>query len=213
MRPSNLPSARSKKPKLTRAEKADENRKALFRATAELVGEFGYAGASISRITERAGLAQGTFYLYFDDRQHLFDQLLPTVGAEMLEYLREAVHGAKDIYEVEERGFRAFFAYLLANPDFFRVLHEADVAAPAAFELHFNLLAERYLAAMKRAVDEGQITNYKVPELEVLVYILFAARDYIYLKFMRGQRTPSPLPEWVVETYLRFIRYGLRGEG
>lgn len=197
--------------KLTRAEKTEENRKALFRAAAELVGEYGYAGASISRITERAGLAQGTFYLYFEDRQHLFDQLLPTVGADVLDYVTEAVHGAADIFEVEERGFRAFFTYLLANPSFFRILHEADIAAPKAFETHFNMLVERYMSAMQRAVERGQIKGFTVEELEVIVYVLFAARDYIYLKFMRGQRKPKPLPEWVVKTYMRFVRHGLKG--
>jgi AcrR family transcriptional regulator len=47
----------------------EETRKALIRAASEVIGEFGYDGASIGRITERAGLAQGTFYLYFDSRQ------------------------------------------------------------------------------------------------------------------------------------------------
>ncbi|GAA2815192.1 TetR family transcriptional regulator [Aminobacter aminovorans] len=201
-----------RKERKTLAEKADEKRRGLLRAAAQLVGEFGYAGTSISRIAERAGFAQGTFYLYFEDRQDLFDQLLPTVGAGMLDYVTKAVRGSKDIFEVEERGFRAFFSYLVENPEFFRILHEADVAAPKAFEIHFDLLARRYLSAMKRALERGQIKDYTLPELEVVVYMLFAARDYIYLKFMRGATAPQPLPDWVVSTYLRFIRYGLAGE-
>ena len=52
-----------------------------------VVGEQGYAGASIALITQRAGLAQGTFYLYFDSREDLFDQLLPEVGQELLDFL------------------------------------------------------------------------------------------------------------------------------
>lgn len=207
-----LSPVRTKKRKLTRAEKADENRKALFRAAADVVGKHGYKGASIGRITERAGLAQGTFYLYFDSQQDLFDQLLPTVGEEMLVHITQAVHGATDIFEVEERGIRAFFAYLIDNPGFFRVLNEADVVAPKAYERHFKILAKRYLSAMQRAVERGQIKNYTVPELEVIIYLLMAARDYIYVKFMRGQRRPKPLPEWVIQAYMRFIRYGLKGQ-
>jgi len=206
-----LSARQTSKRKLTRAEKADENRRTLFRAAAELVGEHGYAGASISRITERAGLAQGTFYLYFESRQHLFDQLLPTVGADLLDYITEAVHGSADIFEVEERGIRAFFTFLVKNPGFFRVLNEAEVVSPEAFETHFNLLAERYLSAMRRAPERGQIKDFTLPELEVVIYILMASRDYIYLKFMRGKGKPKPPPEWVIETYMRFIRYGLHG--
>jgi AcrR family transcriptional regulator len=207
-----LPGRQTAKRKLTRAEKVDENRRALFQATAALVGEHGYAGASISRITERAGLAQGTFYLYFESRQHLFDQLLPTVGADLLDRITEAVHGSMDIFEVEERGIRAFFIYLAKNPSFFRILNEAEIAAPEAFEAHFSMLAGRYLSAMNRAVERGQIKDYTLPELEVVIYVLMAARGYIYLKFMRGKRRPKPPPEWVIETYMRFIRYGLHGK-
>ena len=45
-----LSPGRTRKRKLTRAEKADENRRALFRAAAEVVGKHGYKGASIGRI-------------------------------------------------------------------------------------------------------------------------------------------------------------------
>ena len=55
--------------KLRRAEKAIENRRAFLRAGAKVVAKYGYAEASIARIAEEAGLAQGTFYLYFPTRQ------------------------------------------------------------------------------------------------------------------------------------------------
>ena len=40
-----------------------------------IVGELGYAGASVALITARADVAQGTFYNYFESRQDLLDQL------------------------------------------------------------------------------------------------------------------------------------------
>ena len=36
----------------------------------------GYHDASIVKITEAAGVAQGTFYLYFDSKQAVFDELV-----------------------------------------------------------------------------------------------------------------------------------------
>ncbi len=53
----------ARKPKLTRAEKAAHNRAKLMRAAQEVIGDYGYAEASVARIVERAGLAQGTFYI------------------------------------------------------------------------------------------------------------------------------------------------------
>jgi len=54
-------------------EDTPEARDAIFAAAASVIGEHGYVGATIKRITEQAGIAQGTFYLYFDSRQALFE--------------------------------------------------------------------------------------------------------------------------------------------
>src|SRR5688500_5955432 len=69
-----------------RAERAARTREDLLHSAARVVGEVGYRDASVQRITAEAGIAQGTFYLYFPSRQALFDELLPHFGVEMLEH-------------------------------------------------------------------------------------------------------------------------------
>lgn len=204
-----MTATKPRKIRKSRAEKSAENRQSLLRAAAEVVGELGYREASIARITQRAGLAQGTFYLYFESQQDLFDQLLPTLGAELLDVLVKRVQGARDILEVEEAGFRGFFEYLQQNPSFFRVLNEAEVAAPAAHDQHFGLLRERYVKSLERSWKKGELPDFRPEELEVLVYILMAARSYLYLRYSKDQQGPRPIPEWVVETFMKFVRGGL----
>lgn len=209
-----MKAAAPRKPRKTRAEKSAENRRALMQAAAEVVGEVGYREASIARITQRAGLAQGTFYLYFKSQQDLFDQLLPSIGSELLDRLARDVHGSRNILEVEEAGFRGFFAFLRENPAFFRVLNEAEVAAPVAYEQHFNLLRARYIQSLERSWKRGELPDYRPEELEVLAYILMAARSYLYLRYSKDQQGPRPIPEWVVDTFMKFVRGGfLQGRG
>src|ERR1700740_3842781 len=92
---------RPERPKKTRAQKSEEARAALFQAAAEIVGEYGYADASITRITQRANLAHGTFYHYFASRQDIFDELLPVLGAQMMEHIRHRAVGGKTFLERE----------------------------------------------------------------------------------------------------------------
>lgn len=209
-----MASETQRKKKKTRAEKSIENRNSILEAAAEIVGELGYAEASIARITQRAGLAQGTFYLYFDSRQALFDELLPHMGQGLLDFLHRRVEGATDMLEVEERGFRGFFDYLQQNPSFFRVLNEAEVAAPQAYETHFTKLRERYVDSLERSWNRGQLPGYAREELEVLAYILMAARSYLYLRYSKDESGPKPIPDWVVNAFRKFIAGGLlwRGE-
>lgn len=206
--PSRLP--RPGQRKLRRAEKAVENRRALLRAGAKVVAKHGYAEASIARIAKEAGLAQGTFYLYFPTRQALLDEVLPFAGERLSEYIRGRVKGASNAFDVEELSFRAAFEFLHDNPGFYRMLNEAEFAAPRGFSTQFDNAASRYLASLRRSSRRGELQGYEPRELEVLVYMLMAVRFYIYLRFVKsnGGKTVR-LPGWVVRTYMKFIRSGL----
>lgn len=195
--------------RLTRQERAPDARGQLFAAAAKVVGEYGYAAASITRITEEAGMAQGTFYLYFASRQSLFDELLPHVGKDMLHFVGTRVAGTQNILEMEERGFRAFFEFLGSNPGFFRILNEAEVAAPKAHEEHFRRTVSHFVQAIEAAMKAGQIRHFKRGEVETLVYVLMAARSYLYMRYVKGQGAGARLPEKVIQTYMRLVRSGL----
>lgn len=205
------PAARGRpRKRLSREERASEVREVIFRAAEQVVGAYGYAEASINRITEVAGIAQGTFYLYFDSRQALFDELLPHVGQDMLHFIRDRVIGAKNVLDLEERGFRAFFEYLQGNPGFFRILNEAEVAAPVAHKTHFKLLTQHYVESLERGVKAGQIKNFDTSELETLAYVFMAARSYLYLRYVKEAKGRPQLPESVIQTYTKLLRGGLR---
>ena len=189
-----------------RAEKIEKNRRALLQGAAAVVGEQGYAGASIALITQKAGLAQGTFYLYFKSREDLFDQLLPEVGQELLDFLGARVHGARDIFDIEEKAFRASCEFLSTHPGFYRILNEAEAAAPKAYEKHFNNIARRYMQALKRAHAEGGVKGYSEREIEVLVYMLMGARSYINVRYGKELARRKPVPKWIVDAYMKVVR-------
>ena len=198
--------------RLTREELAPEARDAIFRAAMQVVGENGYANTSIERVTKTAGIAQGTFYLYFESRQALFDQLLPYLGAQLLEFIRNKVRGSGDIYAKEERGFRAFFGYMKVNPGFFRLLTEAPGAAPQAHARHFEQVTTPYVNALGRAMNAGDIKGFAYAELEAVAYMLMSAREYLYMRYIEGRQDDDEAFEKVVHTYMKFVKNGLSRE-
>ena len=195
--------------KLTRAEKSVRTRQAIYDAAAEIVGQYGYAEASISRIMERAGLGHGTFYAYFNSRDELFDELLPIKGGEVLQFLHTRVKGATGFVDMEIRGFVGFLEYARQHPWFFRLLHEAPVAAPAAYRKHIDNILERFRRALKRSWDNGELPHYNENELDTLAYLLISARDYVFSQQVsRSQDIDAALSD-AVETYRKFITHGL----
>jgi len=195
----------------SRLEKSELLRDALLQAAAAVVGEVGYANASIALITAKVGVAQGTFYNYFDSRQDILDKLLPTLGEKMLAHIKQCARGGRNYTEIEERVFRGFFSFLEKTPHFSRILNEAESFAPVGHKQHFKNVSRKYLHLFHRSKLEGEFPNYGEDELEVVVFILLAARSYLALRYVDGTGQKNTLPEWVAKTYMKFVRYGLEG--
>lgn len=192
----------------TRAQKSEEIRDALFQAAAETVGEYGYIDTSIARITQRADLAQGTFYNYFGSRQDIFDELLPVLGAKMMLHIRQQVRGATTFMEREEKAFRAFFSFLKRMPYFLRILNEAEIFAPKAHKAHFRNITEGYIRFLRKAGQNDEIAVMSDDEIEATVYILVSARGYLAMRYL----TPEGIvvmPEEAVAAYMRLVTRGL----
>lgn len=185
-------------------------RAALLDAGARIVGRQGYAEASVARITEDAGIAQGTFYNYFESRQELLDQILPNMSDEMLEFIRERVFDIADPAEREQAQFRAFFLFLVERPEFFRVLHEAEHFAPLAYRLHHAKVEAGYLKWFKRLQLQGFLTQFGDAELKAVAQILMGARDYIAMLYsLSNGEEGVPVPEEVITAYAKLITGGL----
>jgi hypothetical protein len=84
--------------------------------------------------------------------------------------------------------------------------HEATSIAKITWPISPPTTSRRSNAAAR-----GELTGFEPRELEVLAYILMAARFYMYLRFSKTPSGPQPIPDWVVKTYMKFITHGLRG--
>jgi AcrR family transcriptional regulator len=198
--------------KLTRAQKQSQIRAALLEAAAKVVGEVGYSAAMVSTITRRAGVAQGTFYNYFNSRQDLFDQLLPSMSDEMLAFITErSSHATNDVAR-EKLRFEAYFAYLLKRPEFYRILYESELFSPEAFQKHIDVIARGYQRVLQRATDAGDARAVDAREYEVLAFMLMGARKYLSSRFARSNGSIRELPDFVTKAYMRFVCNGFWDE-
>ena len=59
-------------------------RDSLLRAAVDVFASKGYTATRVSDIVERAGVAQGTFYLYFKSKQVIFEELFDSCFSRLL---------------------------------------------------------------------------------------------------------------------------------
>ena len=191
-----------------RSERKETTRLQLLTAAARIIGRYGYAGCTIARVTSRAKIAHGTFYLYFQSQQELFDAVLPTLGAEMLDTISRAVRESKDLLDLERRGFAANFAYLKKHPYMYRVSTEAELYAPTAYQKHIDSMVERYSRSLRRSLS-AQHAHLSDREIEARVTILLGSRMSLLQRYGLEHRMIRQLPEDIIDIYLDVVKHGI----
>jgi AcrR family transcriptional regulator len=71
-----------------RAQKAAERREAILAAALDEFAARGYAATRIDDVAERAGVAKGTIYLHFADKEALFQEIVRTMVVPRREIIR-----------------------------------------------------------------------------------------------------------------------------
>jgi AcrR family transcriptional regulator len=181
--------------------------------TAEAVfGELGYYEASVSEITRRAGVAQGTFYIYFRTKREIFVELVQDVGRRLRAASRAAIAGAPDRLEAERRGFRAFFAFVAEHREIFRIVQDAARVEPEAFRAYYLSIARAYERGLRAAMENGQVRRM---DPEAIAYALIGIGHFVALRWLiwppdeGGATQGGDLPEDAMASVLEFITAGL----
>jgi AcrR family transcriptional regulator len=183
----------------------------MLEAAGRIIGKYGYSGCSIARVTAKAEVAHGTFYLHFGSQQDLFDAVLPVLGARMLTSIASAIQDPRDVIDLETRGFQANFDYLAKHPYMYRVLSEAELFAPGAFKQHVDTMVAGYARSLRRSKFAAQIEEFADDELETIATMLIGARTYLLMRYGVSDNVVKPLPPGKMESYLKFIAHGILG--
>jgi hypothetical protein len=85
--------------------RGEATRRKLLEAAEEVFARLGYHEASIVKITERAGIGLGTFYLYFDSKQQIFEELVVDLNRRVRHAMAEAMAGTDNRIDAERAGF------------------------------------------------------------------------------------------------------------
>ena len=136
-----------------RTPRGEETRRRLLQAAEQVFSESGYHEASVSRITDRAGVGQGTFYLYFDSKLDLFNELVADLNHRVRQAMSEGAAGATSRLEAEREGFAAFFRFTAEHPALYRIVREAELVSPDALRLHYTRIVEGYIDGLRDAAD------------------------------------------------------------
>jgi AcrR family transcriptional regulator len=203
--------------------RGEATRRRILDAAEAVFGAKGYHAASVTEITQRAQVAQGTFYLYFHSKREIFLKLVEDLGIRLRTSMSAATRKSGNRLDKERDGFEGFFAFALAHRQLYRIVQEADRLDQPTFQEYYAQLARPYARGLRRAMEAGEIREM---DPEALAYALIGIGHFLALRWLVwpndeegrlrqdhvdiAEAAPQELPERVFATLLDFLAHGLK---
>jgi len=172
-------------------------------AAEELFSEKGYYDTGITDIVTRAGIAQGTFYIYFNDKKSVFVYLIRKLGSELKESIRANIRVSKDRYDEEYMGIKTFLNFVGEHIGLFKIVWQAQFVDPELFKEYYESFSKGYVKNIKKAQTKGEMNDI---DPVILSYCLIGIANFTALKFIEFDNKNNY--EEVVEEVMKFIKNG-----
>ncbi|MCC7254040.1 TetR/AcrR family transcriptional regulator [Hyphomicrobium sp.] len=143
-----------------------ERKQAILRAALSVFAERGFESARLDDVAARAGVAKGTLYLYFDDKEKLFEEVVQSEVSPILDRIG-ALASARDmpIEKILEALFQVFEKEVLGTErkHLLRLIIAEGPRFPHIAELYFRNVIGRAMPLISRmaaqAVVRGELQS------------------------------------------------------
>lgn len=165
---------------LPKTRRGRETRAKLLEAAAAEFGERGYHEGAIAEITRRAGVAMGTFYVYFSSKEEIFRALVAHMSHETRGYIAAKVADAPDRLSAERAGLQAFLEFARQHTNLYRIVMESQFVAEDAYRDYYTGFADGYRRNLQRAVERGEI---RAGDAEVRAWSLIGLSVFLGMRY------------------------------
>jgi AcrR family transcriptional regulator len=179
-------------------------RQRLLDAAEEVFGNKGYENASVAEITQKAGVAQGTFYIYFPDKKAAFTELVKELNHLVRRDISMATNGITDRMEAERIGFQTFFKFVIKRPNLYRIIRQAEFVDYSIFRWHYQYFSDGYVRQLKKAMKNNRL---KQLDAETLAYCFMAIAEFMGMRWgLWEKKTP---PKKAMDTLMTLLSKGM----
>jgi AcrR family transcriptional regulator len=165
--------------KSAREKVMQETRQRLLEAAAVEFAQWGFSGANVNRISERAGFSIGTIYNYFPSKRDLMHAFIDEVAQTHVEYIVAQVKVARQAAARLNLFFQAGFAFVETHYNqaraIFNVLNGPDEAFRSqlhlAYQPLFQMLSQDVLGPGIAQGEFRQVKEASIAGLLMMIYL------------------------------------------
>ena len=180
----------------------------VLRHAKRIFARKGYHKTNVADIIARAGIARGTFYLYFQNKKDLFEELLEQVVGELtsrIERLRIAP-GRPDPVQQLRDNLERVLAYVLTERELTDILLNHSTGFDRELDEKIQDFYDRIAALIQRSLDLGiQMNLVRESNTRATSYAILGGIKEVIGMLSRSRATDTS--EFVEE----ILDFGLRG--
>ncbi|HYI11565.1 MAG TPA: helix-turn-helix domain-containing protein [Thermoanaerobaculia bacterium] len=147
-------------------------------ATMRVIGRKGMAAATMQEIADEAGVAKGTIYLYFRDREELVEKTFESAILRLMDRVDAALDQEIGIDAKIRAVMAAHVGFFGENREFFRLYLSLRMPeGPATRQRrqkqhcqpHYRVRAEKFAKALEDAMDRGEVRRGDAYKLALFI--------------------------------------------
>jgi AcrR family transcriptional regulator len=148
-----------------RAVRAAARREAILAAALDEFSAQGFAATRLDDVAKRAGVAKGTIYLHFRDKETLFQEIIRSVLSPVIATLEIGMQADMPVRAIADRLVEIFVReiYGTRRKDVIRLILSEGPRFPGIAEFYYREVLSRVLGAvrvlLRRAADRGELSS------------------------------------------------------
>jgi AcrR family transcriptional regulator len=166
--------------------KTSDKRRDIMQAALELIAERGFHRAPMAEIAEKAGVAAGTIYRYFESKDVLITELHRELEDKIMAVLQEGYPSGRPLRERFLYLIRELLRYFITNPLHFRYM-EQYFNSPYGISLHRDRLLGKsgnqdiLMDIFDKGIEQQVLKEFPKAVLFSLAFgpMIFLMRDHI----------------------------------
>lgn len=188
----------------------NKTKTAIFESAVKVFSNYGYTGATMDDIVNSAGVAKGTIYYHFKNKEELFNFIIDEGVNLILEKVDEATKDVVNPLEKIEISARVQFQYVYEKKDLIKLIISQLWGSEERNKIirsKIRLLLDRATLNLRAAMDEGYIEkDDAVFSSYAFLGMLFSSALYELL----NEANYDYDYDHVVEKFLVLLKSGIR---
>ncbi|HSK88631.1 MAG TPA: TetR/AcrR family transcriptional regulator [Anaerolineales bacterium] len=209
-------------PKQTFFNLPQEKRETILNAAVDEFAEYGLENASTNRIVKNSGIAKGSFYQYFEDKQDVFMYLLSVVEREKIEFFKSKHPPSNnmDTFQYFRWMIKTGIEFSSAYPRITQAMSRVMFGEGLYYGKTFAYIRERTVKALREMIEQAMERGEVDPSVDVdLAVMVMDTWSNVIITYMVNEGAKQKdMPEWVrspktqetIDKLLYVMEYGLR---